>query len=113
MTHAEILAAYPRAVAAEPLPERTATRAATVIERDELLALVAAQKVAGAVAGCNPKKAPVGCSTCRHRKRPGRADPGYCSAREDLPGAYGLHHPLRRLPDDQGATCASYKTFED
>lgn len=153
MTHAEILAAYPGAVAAEPVPERV-TRAATVIERAELLALVAAiyaadpdadraealgaaladpeaaltcyraianergiegaQKVAGAVAGCNPKKAPPGCSTCRHRKRPGRADPGYCGGgRDDLPPAYGLHHPLRKLPDDQGASCTSYQTIED
>lgn len=54
-----------------------------------------------------------GCKSCRHRKRPGRSDPGYCSGRDDLPAAYGLHHPLRKLPDDQGASCTSYQTIED
>lgn len=38
----EVLAAEPDAVAAEPLAVRTGTRTATVIERDELLALVGA-----------------------------------------------------------------------
>ncbi len=54
-----------------------------------------------------------GCSTCRHRKRP-VLSAGYCGGgRDDLPGAYGLHHPLRKLPDDQGEGCASYQTIED
>ena len=60
------------------------------------------------------KSAARNCSTCRHRKRPGRADPGYCGGgRDDLPAAYGLHHPLRKLPADQGASCASYRPHED
>lgn len=52
------------------------------------------------------------CTSCRHCKRPGRSST-YCSGgRDDLPGAYGLHHPLRKLPDDRGATCASYLLSE-
>lgn len=54
----------------------------------------------------------IGCKTCQHRRRPGLASPGYCSGRDDLPLAYGLHHPLRRLPDDRGVTCASYTPHE-
>ena len=155
--HAEALAGYPDAVAAEPVPERTDTRTATVIERDELLALIQAIYaadtdqdraealdaaladpagalrcyrsianergivVARAVAHQSArqsaqqsvqKSAARGCSTCRHRKRPGLSA-GYCGGgRDDLPAAYGLHHPLRKLPADQGATCASYQSHE-
>ena len=147
--HDEALAGYPDAVAAEPVPERTDTRTASVIERDELLALVEAvyagdtdadraEAIDAALA--DPEAAltcyraiaaergitvvlPVitrptsitvatGCKSCRHRKRPGRSDPGYCSGRDDLPKAYGDHHPLRKLPADLGATCASYTPVE-
>lgn len=41
------------------------------------------------------------CRRCQHFRRPGLSD-GYCTGRDDLPGAYGL---LRTLPDDKGATC--------
>lgn len=48
------------------------------------------------------------CVICIHYKRPGRSD-GYCGGgREDLRAAYGLNHPLRRLPDDFGATCICF-----
>lgn len=40
--HAEVLVAYPGAVEAEPVPERTDTRTANLVERDELLALIQA-----------------------------------------------------------------------
>jgi len=175
LSHAEVLAQHPDALAAEPVPERVSTRAATAREHAELLALVSAIYAADTDADrqeaidaalADPagalrcyrsianergivvartdarqssaqsarqsaqqsaresakqsahesaqKSAARNCSTCRHRKRPGRADPGYCGGgRDDLPPAYGLHHPLRKLPDDQGAGCASYKTFED
>ena len=88
--HDEALASYPDAVAAEPLPEvRTPVR-------NEVRTETAAR----------------GCSTCRHRRRPGLSA-GYCGGgRDDLPGAYGLHHPLRKLPDDQGESCASYLPHE-
>ena len=148
--HAEALAAYRDALAAEPIRERTDTRTATVIERDELLALVEAvyagdtdqdRQEATDAALADPEAAltcyraiaaergitvvlPVitkptsitvatGCKSCRHRRRPGLSA-GYCGGgRDDLPGAYGLHHPLRKLPDDQGEGCASYQTIED
>lgn len=164
--HAEALVAYPDAVAAEPVPERTDTRTATVIERDELLALIQAiyaadtdadrqeatdaaladpdaaltcyraiasergivvaravahqsarqsaqQSVQQSAQKPAQKSAARGCSTCRHRRRPGLSA-GYCGGgRDDLPGAYGLHHPLRKLPDDQGEGCTSYQTIED
>lgn len=88
--HAEALAAYRDAVAAEPLPEvRTPVRNP-----------VRTETAAG------------GCSMCRHRRRPGLSA-GYCGGgRDDLSGAYGLHHPLRKLPDDQGESCASYLPHE-
>jgi hypothetical protein len=51
------------------------------------------------------------CSACRHRKYPGLAEPGYCALRTDQPKAYGLHHPLHRLPEDGGAGCASFEVY--
>lgn len=87
--HAEILAAYTDAVAAEPMPEvRTPVR-------NEV----------------HTKTAARGCSTCRHRRRPGLSL-GYCGGRDDLPPAYGDHHPLRKLPDDQGVNCDRYRPHE-
>ena len=90
--HDEALAAYKDAVAAEPL---------------------AGVSVSAVSASVSAESTARGCSTCRHRKRPGLSSPGYCSGRDDLPGAYGDHHPLRRLPDDQGASCTSYRPHED
>jgi hypothetical protein len=88
--HDEALAAYRDAVAAEPLSEMLAQSAQESAQ----------------------KSAARGCSMCRYRRRPGLS-PGYCSGRDDLPPAYGLHHPLRKLPADLGATCASYRPHED
>ena len=90
--HGEVPAAHPGAVAAEPLPEvRTPVR-------NEVRKETAVR----------------GCSTCRHRKRPGRSDPGYCGGgRDDLPGAYGVQHPLRKLPGDQGASCELWRDVDD
>ncbi|WBL65013.1 hypothetical protein [Thauera sp. WB-2] len=88
--HDEALVRYPDAVAAEPLPEMLAQSAHEPARQS----------------------AARGCSTCRHRKRPGLSA-GYCGGgRDDLPGAYGLHHPLRKLPADQGESCASYLPHE-
>jgi hypothetical protein len=112
--HAEALAAYRDAVAAEPIRERTDTGAASVIERDELLALVESARESDKQSAHESaqKSAARGCSTCRHRKRPGLSA-GYCGGgRDDLLGAYGEHHPLRKLPDDQGESCASYLPHE-
>lgn len=85
---AEALAAHPEAVAAEPLPDHAAPRKS---------ARQSAQKSA----------AP-SCKTCRHLKRPGLSA-GYCGGRDDLPPAYGPLHPLRRLPDDGGASCTTWE----
>ena len=50
------------------------------------------------------------CNLCRHYARPGQSS-GYCSARNDLPRAYGINHPLRKLPADAGAPCALYEAM--
>ena len=58
----------------------------------------------------SPPAAPVPtCDTCASFRRPGLSD-GYCGggARPDLPKAYGLHHPLRRLPPDGGTGCPAW-----
>lgn len=88
VTHGEVLAAHPAALAAEPIPERDIRKPTT------------------------STMTTASCKTCRHRKRPGLSA-GYCSGRGDLPGAYGVHHPLRKLPADMGEGCASYQTFEE
>ncbi|AVR89768.1 hypothetical protein Tharo_2887 [Thauera aromatica K172] len=53
---------------------------------------------------------PPRCRWCAHFARPGRAL-GYCASadRPDLLPAYGEHHPLRRLPADQGESCAGFR----
>lgn len=48
------------------------------------------------------------CGLCRHIRRPGIAN-RYCAGRDDLPPAYGLGHPLRQLPADQGVTCSRWE----
>lgn len=100
--HAEALSTYPDAVAAEPLHEvRKPVRTETSIFDSS------AHAPEHSARACEP-----GCSTCRHRKRPGLSA-GYCGGgRDDLPGAYGLHHPLKKLPDDSGVSCASYRPHE-
>ncbi len=160
VTHAEVLAQYGGAVAAEPIRQQINIRPATPQERTELLALIqgvfaddtdadraealdaaladpagaltcyrgiaaergitveradarqsSAQSARQSVQQSVQQSAARNCSTCRHRTRPGLSA-GYCSGRDDLAGAYGAHHPLRQLPADQGATCASYQSHE-
>lgn len=48
------------------------------------------------------------CRTCAHFRRPGLSD-GYCCERDDLPPAYTPGHPLRKLPDDGGASCSAWR----
>jgi hypothetical protein len=48
------------------------------------------------------------CYRCRHLARPGLSN-GHCAGREDLPRAYGEHHPLRLLPADRGAACGAFR----
>ena len=51
----------------------------------------------------------IACKSCRHFRKPGRVDVGYCAGRDDLPCAYGANHPLRQLPKDGGARCEQRK----
>lgn len=136
--HAGALAYYPEAVAAEPIPDRP-QRQPTKAEAEEITALVQAiyaydtdddRAEALAVALSDPEgallcyrtiakdrsiaiAAPVvgtvkACRCCQHHARPGKSE-GYCSGRDDLPLAYGVNHPLRRLPADRGAACNQWK----
>lgn len=116
---AEVLAGYPNAIAAEPLPETTATVPA------ELLALFDACARAGLYGDADREALPAmlaldlegtrklieamhdwiaSCGRCAHFRRPGRSD-GYCTGRDDLPIVYGL---LRALPDDEGMRCPRF-----
>ncbi|MBL0354103.1 MAG: hypothetical protein IPP03_16150 [Dechloromonas sp.] len=136
--HAKALSFYPDAVAAEPIPERI-QRKPTPNEAAELRALVAAiyandteadpaEALAAALADpygallcyrsiakdrgitINTKPEPVhSCRACQHFARPGKSD-GYCGERDDLPRAYGINHPLRKLPEDGGASCNQWRT---
>ncbi len=50
----------------------------------------------------------VQCTTCKYLKRPGKSS-GYCGGgREDLDKAYGINHPLRKLPKNGGANCEKW-----
>jgi hypothetical protein len=51
-----------------------------------------------------PQPIETSCRDCQHFKRPGKSS-GYCGGHDDLPLAYGANHPLRKLPDDGGASC--------
>lgn len=48
------------------------------------------------------------CCTCDHAARPGKGNL-YCAGRDDLRLAYGANHPLRRLPEDGGAECETWR----
>lgn len=48
------------------------------------------------------------CNQCAYYARPGMSS-GYCAERADLAAAYGPAHPLRKLPADLGAACATYE----
>lgn len=135
--HAAALAYHPDAVAAEPIPDRL-QRKPTKAEADEITALVnalfpddtddnRAEALAVALADpdgallcyrsiaedrgitINTKPEPVySCRSCHHFARPGKSD-GYCGERDDLPRAYDINHPLRKLPEDGGASCNQWR----
>jgi hypothetical protein len=50
------------------------------------------------------------CLACTHYASPGMSE-GYCGGRDDLPPAYGERHPLRKLPEDNGAICEKWAPF--
>lgn len=117
--HAGALASYPAAIAAEPMPEETATVPADALavfdacakaglygdaDRAALPAMLAvdAEGTRGLIEAMHSR---IGrCRRCRHFRRPGRSD-GYCTGRDDLPAVYGFMH---RLPDDGGARCEAF-----
>jgi hypothetical protein len=47
------------------------------------------------------------CHDCTHSRRPGGVT-RHCSARPELPPAYGPRHPLRLIPDDHGDGCMQF-----
>ena len=47
------------------------------------------------------------CACCLHQRRPGLGT-RYYGGRDDLPLAYGDHHPLRHLPADLGDACQAF-----
>ena len=47
------------------------------------------------------------CQDCTHFASPGLSA-GYCGQRQDLHPAYGINHPLKRLPPDKGESCDEY-----
>ena len=98
-------AAELRALLARALPASTAeerAEAAAIGLADIEAALICWRAIAKAA-----KPAP-SCDTCAHFRRPGTT--GYCGGgREDLPRAYGINHPLRRLPADGGTSCTLWQ----
>ena len=118
--HAGALASYPAAIAAEPMPEETATVPADALalfdacataglygdaDRAALPAMLAldAEGTRGLIEARHSR---IGrCRRCRHFRRPGHSD-GYCTGRDDLAHVYGF---MRRLPDDGGARCEAFK----
>lgn len=112
----EVLAAYPDALAAEPMREEAATVPAYALALfdacakaglygdDDRAALPAMFALApeGArrlIEAMHDRIA--SCKRCRHFRPPGQSA-GYCTERDDLPHAYGLLH---ELPDDEGMRC--------
>ncbi|MCD6682094.1 MAG: hypothetical protein LT102_15865 [Burkholderiaceae bacterium] len=117
---AEVLAAYPDALAAEPVPEETATVPADALalfdacakaglyDDDDRAALPAMfaldpEGVRRLIEAMHERIA--SCRRCRHFRRPGLSD-GYCTGRDDLPHAHGLLH---ELPDDEGMRCNAFE----
>lgn len=107
-TLAEALTGYPTAINAEPMQtphgaEPEPDKAQPHQEEKAPPAPDAGRWRAGPAA--LPARS---CRTCRHLKRPGLSD-GHCGGRDDLPPAYTAGHPLRRLPDDGGASCTTWE----
>jgi hypothetical protein len=123
VSHSSIRERYPTAVAAEPFSRPF--RAATADEASELRKIISTvlpddvvgQREALAVAMTDidaaltcfrvlvvAAKPNTSCSTCQHRRHPGTAEG--CVERHDLEPLFGL---LRRLPEDRGAACTSWR----
>jgi len=117
---AEVLAAYPDALAAEPMPEETATVPADALALFDVCAKAGLygdddRAALPAMFALDPEgarrlieamhKQIASCRRCTHFRRPGLSE-GYCTGRDDLPHAYGLLH---ELPDDEGMRCEAFE----
>ena len=118
--HTGALAAYPAAIAAEPMAEPQAVPVpadlATLFNACERIGLYGDEDRAAlpAMLAADPEATRglieamhlrIGrCRRCRHFRRPGLSA-GYCTRRGDLAPAYGL---LRELPEDGGARCDDF-----
>lgn len=91
---ANIMQTYPDALGAVPISERI-PQVFTEAENAEWAALWRGVPATG-------------CTSCTHSRKPGGVT-RYCSARPDLPPAYGDGHPLRCLPDNDGAKCQQWE----
>lgn len=120
VTHAEVLAAYRTALAAEPLPEplpvplppgRLAMAEACILaglltddDRPALTRMFALDPE-GTCRLIEDLHAQVPtCRHCTHYRRPGLSG-GHCTGRDDLPLVYGLLH---ELPANSGAECKAF-----
>jgi len=119
--HAGALAAYPEAIAAEPMTEPPAVSVpadlAALFDACERIGLYDDQDRAAlpAMLARDPEgtrglieamHSRIGrCRRCLHFRRPGMSA-GYCTRRDDLAPAYGL---LRKLPEDGGARCDGFE----
>jgi hypothetical protein len=120
-TDAQVLARYPGAVAAEPLPEPVpAALPAEIVallddciaanlygdeDRETLTPMYAADP-AGTQTLVAEMHARIGrCYGCKHFAPPGLSD-RYCTGRDDLPLAYGFMH---YMPPGRGALCNVFK----
>ena len=129
-THAEVLAWYQDAVAAEPVAPIVRQPSDTLSAEEERavlrwLAHIGEQDpatIAEVLSACRrdvearryfleraerrPTRTNIAdCANCRHRRSPGGMVRYCASGRSDLPLAYGDGHPLRHLPNDQGHCC--------
>lgn len=116
--HAGALAAYPAAIAAEPMPDPPAAsippdlsamfdacvRAGLYDDEDRVaLPAMFAADAGGTRVLIEATHSRIGrCRRCLHFRRPGLSDPGYCTGRDDLRHVYGY---LYELADHGGARC--------
>ena len=121
VTHAQVLALYPGAVAAVPaaeprpqgMPPALAAMLAACVEAGmfddgdgPIVGAMYTTDPAGAQAVVEAMHSRIGrCHRCAHLVRPGLSD-GYCTRRTDRPHVYGFMHAI---PADGGATCDSFE----
>ena len=120
-TQCDLLARYPSALAAQPMPDPTPAPLPMDVARQiddciaadlyvsedrELLTALNATDADATRALIDVMHRRIGrCFRCTHFSRPALSD-GYCTSRADLPVAYGF---MRFLPPGRGARCDIYK----